>query len=71
MKIIKDGVIPAPVEYTGRCSNCKCEFECTESDFVYPKYEEWTNANNRMGNLPHVKCPTCTRPIPTCNLSQK
>jgi hypothetical protein len=62
IKITKQGIKPEDLKYNGRCTNCKTEVECLQSD---------TQASNGISNgvLRYIKCPTCActlyvNPIP-------
>ena len=77
MKIIKEGKIPEEktsqygIFYRGKCSNCGCEFEAHEDEFLTKESLEpklSVNAYDIEATLERVKrefilCPTCSEEV--------
>lgn len=58
IKVLKQGVIPPPIVYTGKCRRCQCEFECGEEDMLDVP-AEYLGCKSKNYTEKAVPCPTC------------
>lgn len=69
MKVLKHGIIPAPITYTGTCRRCKCEFEVGSGELTMVPLKWFGFKTDRQEE--GVCCPTCDEPISAFSLREK